>query len=584
MTRAGIAAQQAKRENTLQLAVGQYSSKGLKPLNQDSMAARLPDGHEARLKGCVFAVADGISSSECSQIAAETAVKALVTDYYATPDAWTVKTSARRVIEATNSWLYAQNRQARTSDMNRGMVCTLSALIFKAREAHVFHIGDSRVSRFYNGILEPLTDDHVHFVSEHEQFLGRAIGAQNHVDIDYRRFPLQPGDVFLLSTDGVHEYIDGNAVAEALQAGSLDEAAQCIAEAALARGSNDNLTIQIARVEALADDDLPPEFAETLPLLAEVPGIGTSIDDFQILREIHKTTRSQLMLATAPDGRRVVLKFPGIETGEDPDYLQRFAYEEWIARRVDSPHVIRAAAVSAQRSACYVAMDWVEGSTLRQWMIDHENPSLDEVRSIAEQVARGLQALHRREMIHQDLRPENIMLDRNGTAVIIDLGSVAVAGLQEAAPGLFGIMPGTYQYTAPEYLSGDIVSWRSDQYALAVIVYEMITGRLPYGAQVARVRSRRDQQRLQYQSAALDTRAVPQWLDFALARACHRDPMRRYDAISEFIADLKSPSRSFRPLSARPLIERNPLRFWQGLSLIQALLLFALVIWCLKPG
>ena len=139
-------------------------------------------------------------------------------------------------------------------------------------------------------------------------------------------------------------------------------------------------------------------------------------------------------------------------------------------------------------------------------------------------------------------------------------------------------MPGTFQYTAPEYLAGDIVSWRSDQYALGVIVYEMLTGRLPYGAQVARVRSRRDQQRLSYATAADGASAVPDWVDFALARACHRDPMRRYDALSEFIADLRRPSPAFKPLAMRPLLEKNPLRFWQVLALLQALAIGVLTL------
>ena len=363
---------------------------------------------------------------------------------------------------------------------------------------------------------------------------------------------------------------------------SLEEAARLIAETALNGGSTDNLTAQILRVDALAMDALPPGLTDdTLPIPPSLSA-GDVIDGFQLLREVHKTTRSQLVLASDPMGNRVALKIPGVESGENPDHLQRFTYEEWIARRVNSAHIVKAATASSQRSACYVALQWIEGKTLRQWMIDHPQPSIEETRVIAEQIARGLRALHRKEMIHQDLRPENVMLDGDGTAIIIDLGSVAVAGLEEAAPGLLGVLPGTYQYTAPEYLSGDMVSWRSDQYSLAVLVYEMLTGRLPYGAQVARVRNRRDQQRLNYQSAAIGDRAVPSWVDFALARACHRDPMRRYDALSEFLADLRSPSRSFKPSASKPLAERNPLRFWQRLALAQSLVICGFLLWWLS--
>lgn len=553
------------------VVVGQFSSPGRKPVNQDSMAARLPEGFEAAVKGIALAVADGISSSSSSQIAAETTVKALTADYYSTPEAWTVKTSARKVIEATNSWLYAQNRQARISDMNHGMVCTLSALILKGHEAHIFHVGDSRVSRLLGDSLEPLTEDHVAAVSATERHLVRAIGARHNVDIDYRRVTLAAGDVYVLSTDGVHEHIDGQVVRRALRSGGLDDAARAIAEEALDRGSTDNLTVQLLRVEALAEPALAP-IDSALPLPQSLRP-GDSLDGFRLLRDIHQTHRSRLLLALDAADNKVALKIPGVETGENTEYLQRFLYEEWVARRVDSPHIIKAAVADAPRSACYVAMQWIEGITLRQWMHDNPEPTLAAVRSIVEQIGRGLQALHRREMIHQDLRPENIMLNSAGTAIIIDLGSVSVAGLDESAPGLLGALPGTFQYTAPEYLSGDLVSWRSDQFSLGVIVYEMLTGRLPYGAQVARVRSRKDQKRLRYKPSDTGDSGVPAWIDFALARACHRDPMRRYDAMTEFLADLRRPSPGFVPKKAQPLIERNPLRFWQGVAFLQALAL-----------
>lgn len=562
----------------LQLAVGQHSCAGEKPVNQDSMAARIPDGVESLVKGAAFAVADGISSSKVSQIAAETSVKALVTDYYATPQTWTAKTAAARVIQATNSWLFAQNRHQRTSDMNHGMVCTLSALILKACEAHVFHIGDSRVMRLSEGVLEPLTQDHVTVHSEEEQYLGRAIGAQHRVDIDYDVLPLSVGDVFLLTTDGVHDYVDAEIVRELLSKTSdLTQAAQELVHAALISGSTDNLTVQIVRVDSLPESDVLAAPGAELPVSTTLRP-GEQLDDYTVVREVHHSNRSQLSLAMTADESRVALKVPGVEIVENPESLQRFLFEEWIARRVDSPHLVKAASADMPRSASYVALQWVEGTTLRQWLKDNPQPHIDDVRSIAAQIARGLRALHRQEMIHQDLRPENVMLDRQGTVVIVDLGSVAVAGLEQAVPGTLGFTPGTHQYTAPEYLSGDQVSWRSDQFSLGVIVYEMLTQKFPYGAQVARVRNRVDQQRLSYQSTYTDDLGIPFWLDAALARACHRDPHRRYDGLSEFIADLESPGSGYKAPESRPLIERNPLRFWKALAALQLVLIVFLVV------
>ena len=216
-------------------------------------------------------------------------------------------------------------------------------------------------------------------------------------------------------------------------------------------------------------------------------------------------------------------------------------------------------------------------------MTDKGHPDLSQFRNLADQIIRGLRAIHRREMVHQDVRPENIMIDRDGTVKIIDLGSVMVAGVEEAAPGLLGPLPGTHQYTAPEYFLDDPVSWRSDQFSLGVILYEMLTGRLPYGTDVAKIASRRDQARLTYRPARDEDAALPGWIDAALKRATHPDPLMRYDALSEFLTDLQRPSRAWLSRQHVPLMERNPVRFWQWTSAILALLCIVLAILAFNP-
>ncbi|MGH1451626.1 MAG: protein kinase domain-containing protein [Paracoccaceae bacterium] len=548
----------------LTIAIGGYSAAGRKPQNQDFHGAATPSGAALVLKGITLAVADGISTSTTSAEAAETCVKSLLTDYYATPDPWTVQTAASRVIQATNAWLHGQNGSV--DDINAGRVCTLSALILKGRSAHILHVGDSRIARLSGDSLEPLTTDHRVTLSASENYLARGMGISDQVDIDYRKIPLREGDIFLLTTDGIHDFVDG-AVIRAAIGPDLDASARAIADAALANGSDDNLTVQLARVDILPQDAAALLDMSDLPV-ARLPEPGAMLDQYRIIRPIHSSARSHVFLATAPDNTRVALKIPARETADDPDYLKRFMLEEWIARRVSSPHILRVPP-QGNRSALYTVSEFVDGITLRQWMTDNPQPRLDQMRGLIDQIAMGLRALHRRDMIHQDLRPENIMIDDTGTLRIIDLGSVAVAGVEEAAPGLLGQLPGTFQYTAPEYLCGDPASWRSDQYALACIAYEMLTGRLPYGTRVARIRSRRDVARLTYATARDDDNAVPAWLDGALRRALHPDPMRRYNALSEFQMDLKRPGASLtRPV---PLMQRNPLRFWQGLSALLGL-------------
>jgi len=562
----------------LSISIGQHSDPGAKAENQDSLGAAMPSGGALALKGIVVAVADGISSSTISREAADTAVRSLLTDYYSTPESWSVKSAASRVIAATNAWLCAQSAAARVTDVDRGLVTTLSALILKGRDAHVFHVGDSRIARVTRHGVEPLTEDHVHGTAAEERYLTRALGARPRVEIDYRRVPLEVGDLFLLTTDGVHDHVDARTVRAALETATLDDAARALATAARERGSSDNLTVQIVRIDTLPTEDgtLAPTDDGRLPV-PPPPAIGDVLDGFEIIRELTHSARSHLFLASTPDGTRVALKLPATEIRDDPVRLHRFALEEWIARRIDSPHVARAVAAPAPRTALFVATEYIEGRTLRQWLTDHPAPDLAIVRDIAEQIVKALRALHRREMVHQDLRPENVMIDTHGTVKLIDFGSASVAGVEEAAPGTAGCLAGTLQYTAPEYLSGDVVSWRSDQFALGVIVYEMLTGALPYGTRVAQVRTRQDQIRLRYESAQRPDRAVPPWIDFALRRATHPDPLRRYDALSEFLVDLARPSQAYRARRQRPLAERHPVRFWQAVSAVLAVIVVVLL-------
>jgi serine/threonine protein kinase/serine/threonine protein phosphatase PrpC len=568
----------------LAISIGQHSDKGQKEVNQDFHGALIPEEPLLSLKGIAVVLADGISTSEVSAIASESAVKSFLTDYYCTSDSWSVKTSAQRVIAATNSWLHAQTRQSYFPDeKDRGYVCTLSAMVFKSTTAHIFHIGDARIYRVVGRGLEQLTEDHRVIVSSQQSYLGRALGINPQVEIDYRAVTIGQGDLFLLATDGVYEHVASRFVAETISrhASDLDRAAAAIVEEAKRRGSSDNLTVQIVRIDALPQS----ESSEIVRQAAELPcpplpEARTVLDGYQIVREIHGTSRSHIYLAVdSADNSLVALKIPSIELRDDPVYLQRFMMEEWVARRLNSAHVLKPRLQSRRQNYLYVATEFVDGQTLTQWMIDNPKPDLETVRGIVEQIAKGLQAFHRLEMLHQDLRPENVMIDKTGTAKIIDFGSVHIAGITDDANDGTRQILGTAQYTAPEYFLGDGGSQRSDIFSLGVIAYQMLTDRLPYGAEVARTRTRAQQKKLRYRSLLNDNRDIPAWVDGALRKALHPDPYQRYDELSEFVFDLRHPNKKFRDAAAKPLMERDPLLFWKGLSAILfAALLIALAV------
>jgi serine/threonine protein phosphatase PrpC len=558
---------------SLAISLGQHSDKGRKPANQDFYGALIPAQPALDLKGIAIALADGISSSEVSSIAAQTAIKSFLTDYYGTSDSWPVKTSAHRVISATNAWLHAQTRARQADDVDSGYVCTLSVLVLKSRAAHIFHIGDSRIYRLAGRSLEQLTEDHRITASGNHFYLSRALGIGGNVEVDYRSVPVGVGDIFVLTTDGVHEHVDGAIIAEAIEAypNDLDAAARHVVASALVNGSADNLTIQIARVDALPGGEASDFLGQSadLPLPPPIEA-GADFDGYRIVRPLHANARSQVFLAQdQSDGRLAVIKVPGLDMRDDPAFIRRFMMEEWIARRLNTPHALRIHQQDRKRHYLYLATEYVDGQTLTQWMTDNPRPDLNTVRDLIEQIARGLNAFHRQEMVHQDLRPDNIMIDKTGTVVIIDFGSTKVAGVVEAQPVEDEDLLGTVQYAAPEYRVGDAGTDRSDQFSLGVIAYQMLTGLLPYGASAAMLRNREDLSRLRYQPVSAD-RGIPEWVDRALERAVHPDPAQRYEALSEFTYDLRHPNPDFATLPPRSLLVRNPVLFWQLLSMVLA--------------
>jgi len=568
----------------LKITSGQQSDKGRKEINQDCYGICIPTEPLLSSKGIAIALADGISSSDVSQIASNAAVTGFLEDYYCTSESWSVKTSVQRVLLSTNSWLHAQTRQSqyRFESKDRGYVCTFSALVVKSNTAHIFHIGDSRIYRLFDNKLEQLTEDHRLWVSQEKSYLSRALGMNEHIEIDYQAIEIEAGDVFVLATDGIYEYSREKFITEVINKheNDLDKAAQLIMDDAYQQGSSDNLSIQIVRIEQLPFQNAG-ELYQQLTSQPFPPAMEarTLFDGYQIIREVYASSRSHVYLAMDTETRaQVIIKTPSVDLRNNVAYLERFLMEEWIARRINNAHVLKPCLQKRKRHFLYIVTEYIEGQTLVQWMIDNPRPDVETVRSIIEQIARGLQAFHRQEMLHQDLRPNNVMIDHSGTAKIIDFGSARVAGLMDISSPLerHDIL-GTAQYTAPEYFVGEGGTARSDLFSLGVIAYHMLSGRLPYGVEVAKVRTKAAQRKLKYTSILNNDRKIPAWIDETIKKAVHPDPYKRYSEISEFIYDLRHPNKAFLNKNRPPLIEQNPVLFWQSISLILFIILIYLL-------
>lgn len=563
--------------NCLQLAVGFETTAGLKPENQDAVNFSLPEGKLLENKGAVAVLADGVSISEAARQASHTAVQSFLEDFYSTPETWSTKHACQQVITAINSWLYKQG-SSEAVDL-KGWVTTFDAIVFKSNTAYLLHVGDARIYRLRNHELSLLTKDHITWMSKRRSYLSRALGADTSLQIDFRQVLLEEGDRFLMTSDGVHDYVSEQQISDILQSAlSETDKAKKLVALALNQQSSDNLSAQVISVQKLPSETEEEVYhkLQALPLPPELEP-GMKIDGYKVLQEISLSPRSQIYLAEdIRTGNQLALKTPSANYSDDPWYLDGFVREEWLGQKLKHPGLMKTYQSQREKNFLYFTTEYIQGETLQQWMQDNPNPSMQTVRALIKQIASALRALHRMEIIHQDLKPDNIMIDRSGRVKIIDFGAVHVASLAEKATVLERQQPaGTLHYTAPEYFLGAQGNYRSDIFSLGVIAYEMLTGKLPYKERHLHGLKDKGYRNLDFVPARTCRKDLPEWVDAVLKQACAADPSRRYKLLSEFTADLVKPSQQIlQKGDYQPLIERNPLAFWKGLSLV----LFSLLV------
>ena len=570
-------------KKTLKVSIGQYSTAGIKQQNQDFHGVYLPEGHVLKQKGIACVIADGIGSSNVSHLAAETAVGSFLSDYYSTSDAWSTQTSAERVIRATNSWLYAQTQQSQGRfDKDRGYVCTLSALILKQQQAHVFHVGDSRIYRIRDHEIELLTHDHRVWLSSREHYLSRALGADYRIEIDYRNIELKEKDIFLLMTDGVYEFVTDQQLLDLILVDAdLNQLAKAFVEKALEQGSDDNLSLQVIHVEQLPE--LNQFHIQQDYVIPQQLSKGEVFEGYVIDKNLHQNHRSCLYLAHDTQQQPLVIKTLGVDLQQDKNAVEQFQLEDWVSKRLKHDNLMQCYPHNTEKKYLFQCYEYLQGETLAQWLHRQEKPlNLDEILPILQQTALALNAMHRLEMLHQDIRPKNIMVINAENAMkikLIDYGSTAVRGLVEINPKNANRALGTLAFMAPEYFIDHSPSVHSDQFSLAVMAYYLFTKQLPYGTDLARCNSLKQMKKVQYHSIRKYRPDLPIWLDKILGQALSIEPIHRFEALSELIHNLMHPSKELLNSKPPAIIERDPLRFWQMSCAVLGLLFLLSIAW-----
>ncbi len=520
----------------LTLAVGQASRVGQHGSNQDYFGCVTPEGERLRDKGAAFAVADGVGREKGGREAAETATRIFLSDYYSSPDTWSVQKCLEHVLEHANITVRGPDRG--------GGAATFAGLILKGHRYFVAHAGDARIYLLRDGVLTRLTEDHVWNYPDLRNVVSRAIGLDVHLHPDYKQEELRAGDLFLICTDGF--YKEAEPTAESLKdclKGDLQQSAEELLTRISRVENEDDITFQLVRVDVLPTND--ERDAVDLPLARDVRE-GMTLDDFYIAKRLHKGQLSEVYLADdLRHGRKVVLKFPVPGSGiANAEIVDRFLREEWMGRRVQSPYVLPALPLEAgRRSRLYYATPWQSGETLRRRLERGNTLSAADAVRIGIQVCKGLEALHRLHVLHRDIKPDNVLVNEQGTAMLLDLGVAHAEAFSSEQD-----VPGTPSYMAPEMFRGAAADERTEVYALGVTLYELLTRKFPYG-EIEPFSQPRFQRWIPPSRYNPD---IPLWLETILQKATEADPARRFQALSEMQYHLERRERAQEENSTRP--------------------------------
>ena len=565
----------ARSDHDLRVDLGFATETGGRADNQDYVAACLGPRGPTSVQGVAAVIADGVGGCKGGRVAAETAVRAFFEGYYAQPETLGVMRAAVRSLEAANAWIAAQGR---VDPALEAMATTFSALILARRSGYVIHVGDTRIYRLDAGGLEQLTKDHVVGRGDFAHALRRAVGFEDAVLFDQSTYGLSLHDRFLLCSDGVHGTLSRAELHDLLlERRSPQETCEIIVQSALKAGSSDNVTALVVDVVDLppADERALSRVIAALPV-RELPNVEDIIDDFQMERIVSEGRYSRLMLATdVRNGRELVLKFPHPSVADDSTYRLAFVNEAWVAARVRSPYIGEIVEIpQGRQTRLYSAMPFYDGETLEQRLRREPKVSLAEGASIATRLSRALATLHRNGVIHRDVKPDNVILLRDGGLRLVDLGVCRAQHLDDFPER---DIPGTPSYMAPELFRGDPGDESSDLYALGVTVYRMFSGAYPYG-EVEPFSNPRFGTPLTLAARRPD---LPAWLDAAILRAVAVEARDRYADVLEFAFEIENGAARAEPRATRrkSLYDRNPLLFWQALSALLALTVIAMQIW-----
>jgi serine/threonine-protein kinase len=281
---------------------------------------------------------------------------------------------------------------------------------------------------------------------------------------------------------------------------------------------------------------------------------GQKLDFYRIDEAVARSGMASIYRATdLRDNRVVALKIPHPDLEADPILFDRFQREAAIGEKLDHPMVMRVYG-GEERSRIYMVMEWCQGRLLRQ-ILDEGPIDRERALRIACSVLDALDYIHAQGVVHRDLKPENIMVDERDSIKLIDFGIAGDSAARRLTYANITATLGTPNYISPEQVKGKRGDGRSDIYAMGVILYEMLSGKLPFSGPTPLAVMNERVLNHPIPPTVAEPSITPQ-LQEVIYRAMERDPKNRYARAAEFKTDLEN-------LDKVGIEDRIELREWQ---------------------
>jgi serine/threonine protein phosphatase PrpC len=447
-------------------------------------------------------------------------------EFLQVPEYWSVE----EVLRASFS---KANKSVRTDVYNRHVV-TLSSAVIQGRHLFIGHIGNNRIWLFRDGRLQQLTSDHTQPRVNQDPLLTRACGIENEVEIDFRVIDLHKGDAIILANHNTHKLLDGSAIISGLvEQHSAERMAEAVANLAVGKNAESRVSVAVARIDQLPDENADIGMMRHYPAAGKLPADGQTVDGFRIRKRRRKGRLAHYYSAEdLLDDSNVLLKFADPTYIHGSELVDCFIRDEWLSRQIDHPVIARPAEVSrGRRSVLYSVLQPVEGENLLARVGRKGRLTVGEVRLVARQLLDFLEHIHQQHIVHRDIRPENILLNKaDKTIHLLSFDSHRIRyWVQQGPEKAFSVL--SLRYLAPESFGNSGSDARADIYATGVTLYYLLTGKLPYG----NARSLDDLSTRPYRPIAAYNESVPESMADAITRACSKIPDHRFAGAVEFL-------------------------------------------------